>query len=157
MTINGVSTILAIASLTIQRVSLHLWLIIELSPAFLGKPWLCQHQDYILNPSVNGASTTFRLASWKIQELHGDIKLSSNCWTTFDAKMDATTSLQCAKNERQRSVNDFWHCILQKARVVRRHWRIIELSADFLVKNTSDKSVTMSHNECQRFLIMHLG
>jgi len=150
MSVNGASTIFGIASLKIQRVSLHPWLIIELSPAFLDKTWLWQHRDYVLNTSVNGVSTTFGLASWKIQGLRGNIELSSNCRPPFYPKMVATTSLLCPKNERQRSVNDFWHCILEKARVVRRHWPIIELSAAFLGKNTSNKIVTMSHNERQR-------
>jgi hypothetical protein len=150
MSVNGASTIFGIPSLKIQRVSLHPWLIIELSPAFLGKTWLCQHRDYVLNTNVNGGSTTFGLVSWKIQGLRGDIELSSNFRPPFYAKMVATTSPLCPKNEHQRSVNNFWHCILEKARVVRRHWPIIELSAAFLGKNTSDKIVTMSHNERQR-------
>jgi len=150
MSINGEPTIFGIASLKIQRVSLHPWLIIELSPAFLGKTWLCQHRDYVLNTSVNGASTTFGLASWKTQGLRGDIELSSNCRPPFYAQMVATTSPLCPEYERHRSVNDFWHCIVEKARVVRRHWSIIELSAAFLGKHTSDKIVPMSHNERQR-------
>jgi len=150
MSVNRASTIFGIASLKIQRVSLHPWLIIELSPAFLGKTWLCQHRDYVLNTSVKGASTNFGLSSWKIQGLCGNIELSSNCRPPFYAKMVATTSPLCPKNERQRSVNDCWHCILQKAMVVRRHWPVIELSAAFLGNNTSDKIVTMSHTERQR-------
>jgi len=150
MSVNRASTIFGIAALKIQRVPLYPWLIIELSPAFLGNTWLCQHRDYVLNTSVNGASTTFGLASWKIQGLRGNIELSSNCRPPFYAKMVATTSLLYPKNERPRSVNDFWHCILEKTRVVRRHWPIIELSAAFLGKNTSDNIITMSHNERQR-------
>jgi len=150
MSINGASTIFAIASLKIQRVSLHPWLIIELSPGFLSNTWLWQHWDYVLNTSVNGASTTFGLASSKIQELRSDIELSSNCRPPFYAKMVVTISLLCPKNERQWSVNDFWHCILQKARVVRWHWPIIELSAACLCKHTSDGIVTMCYNEYQQ-------
>jgi hypothetical protein len=150
MSVNGASKIFGIASLEILSVSLHRWLIIELSPAFLDKTWLCQHRDYVLNMSVNGASMTFGLESWKIQALRGDMELSSSCRPPFYAKMVATTSPPCPKNDRQRSVNDFWHCILEKARVVRRHWPIIELSAAFLGKNTSNKIVTMSYNERQR-------
>jgi hypothetical protein len=150
MSVNRASTIFGIASLKIQRVLLHPWLIIELMPAFLGNTWLCQHQDYVLNTSVKGASMTFGLASWKIQGLRGDIEVSSNCQPPFYAKMITTTSLLGPKNKRQQSINDFWHCILEKARVVQRHWPIIELSAAFLGKNTSDKIVTMSHNERQR-------
>jgi hypothetical protein len=150
MSVNGASMIFGIASLKIQRVSLHPWLIIELSPALVGKTWLCQHRDFVLNTSVNGASTTFGLASWKIQGLRGDIELLSNCRPPFYVKMVATTTPLCPKNECQRSVNNFWHCILEKARVVRQHWPIIELLAAFLGKNTSDKIVTMSHHERQQ-------
>jgi len=64
---------------------------------------------------------TFGLASWKMQGLRGDIKLSSNYQPPFYAKMIATTLLLCPKNERQQSVNDFWPCILEKARVVRQY------------------------------------
>jgi hypothetical protein len=150
MSINGAWTIFGIASLKIQSVSLHPWLIIELSPAFLVKTWLYQHRDYVLNTSVNGASTTFGLASWKIQGLRGDIELSSNCRPPFYTKMVTTTSPLCPNNERQQSVNDCWHCIMEKARLVRWHWPIIELSAAILGKNTSEKIVNMSHNERQR-------
>ena len=150
MSVNGASTIFGIASLNIQRVSLHSWLIIELSPAFLGKTWLYQHRDYVLNTSVHGASMTFGCASLKIQGLRGDLELSLNCQPPFYPKMVATTSPLCPKNECQRSVNDFRHCIMEKARDVRRHRPIIELSADILGKNTSNKIVTMSHTECQR-------
>ena len=71
--------------------------------------------------SVNGASTAFGLASSKMQGLLGDIELSSNYRPPVYAEMVATTSLLIPKNERQWSVNDFWPCILEEARVVRRH------------------------------------
>jgi len=149
MSDNRASTIFGIASLKIQRVSLHPWLIIELSPAFLSKTWLRQHWDYVLNMSVNRASTAFGLALWKMQGLRGDIELSSNYRLPFYAKVVATTLLLCPKNERHRSINDFGPCIMQKARVVRRHWLIIELSAAFLGKKASSKIVTLSQNERQ--------
>jgi len=150
MSVNGAATIFGIASLIIQRVSLHLWLIIELSPEFLGQTWLCQHRDCVLNTKFNGTSTTFGRASWKIQGLRADIQLSLNCRPPFYAKMVATISLLCPKNELQWSINDFWHCIMEMARVVQWHWPIIELSAAFLGKNCCVKIVTMSHNESQR-------
>jgi len=150
MSVNRASTIFGIGSLTIQRVSLHPWLIIELSPAFLGKTWLRQHWDYVLNMSVNGASKAFRLASWKMHGLRGDIELSSNYRPPFYTKMVATTLLLCPENERQRSINNFWPCILEKARVVRRHWHIIELSAAILGNNACSKIVTLSQNERQQ-------
>ena len=149
MSVNGASTLFGIASLKIQRVSLHYWLIIELSPAFLGKTWLQQLRDYYLNMSVNGASTAFGFASWKMQGVHGDIELSSNYRPPFYPKMVATTSLLCPKNERHQSVNDFWPCILEKARLVRQHWVIIKLSAAFLGRNASGRIVTLSQNERQ--------
>ena len=64
--------------------------------------------------------------------------------------MVATTSLLCPQHERPRSVNDFWPCIMEEARIVRRHWLIIELSAAFLGKNASSKILTLSQNERQR-------
>ena len=149
MSVNGASTNVGIASLKIQNVSLHPWLIIKLSPACQGKTWLWQHQHHVLNISVNGASTTFGLASWKIQGLCGDIELSSNYRPPFYPKMVAATSLLCPNNERHRSVNNFWPCILEKAWVVRRHWPLLDLEAAFLGKNASDKIVTMSYNERQ--------
>jgi len=150
MSVNGVSTIYGIASLKIPRVSLHPWLIIKLSPGFLNKIWLRRHCDYVLNMSVKGASTAVGLALWKMQGLHGDIELSSNYGLPFYAKMVATTSLLCPKNERQWSVNDFWPCILEQARVVRLHWLIIRLSAYCLGKNASSRIVTLSQNERHR-------
>jgi hypothetical protein len=56
-----------------------------------------------------------------MQGLSGDIELSSNDLPPFHAKFEATTLLLCSKNEHQHSVNDFWPCIMGKARVVRRH------------------------------------
>ena len=152
MTVNGASAIFGIASLKIGSVSLHPWFRIELSPAFLGKPWLWQHRDYVLNMSVNGTSTTFLLASWKIQGLRGDIELSSNYRPPFYAKMLATTSPLCPNNECRRSINNFCPCILEKARVVQRHWLMVELSAACLGKNSSGKIVTLSQTERQRSL-----
>jgi hypothetical protein len=45
---------------------------------------------------------TFGLASWGMQGLCGDIKLSSNYRPPFYAKIVVTTSLLCPKNECQR-------------------------------------------------------
>jgi hypothetical protein len=121
MSVNGVSTIFGIASFKMERISLQPWLIIELSPAYLGKTWLWQHWHYVLNMSINRASTTFGLASWRMQGLGGNIKLSSNYRPPSSAKMIAITSPLCSEHERQPSVNDFWPCILENTRVVRWH------------------------------------
>jgi hypothetical protein len=150
MSVNRASTIFRIASLKTQWLSLQRGLIIELLPAFLGTTLLWQHHDYVLKITVNEASTTFGLASSKIQGLHGDINPWSNYWPPLYAKMFATTSLLCPKNERQRSVNDFRPCILENATVVRRHWPTIELLASFLGKYAYNIIVTMSRNERQQ-------
>jgi hypothetical protein len=141
--------IFGIALMKILRVSLHSWLIIKLSLAFLGKTWLRKHWDYVLNVSINGASTTFGLASWSMQGLRGDIELSLNYWPPFYVIMVATTSLLCPKNERQWRINDFWPCIVEKTRVAWWDWPIIKLSAAYLGKDCSINIVTTSHNECQ--------
>jgi len=149
MSVSRASTIFGVSSLKIQTVWWHPWLIIELSVVVLGKTSLWQHRDYVLIMMVQGASTTFGHASWKMQVLRGDIELSSSYRPPFDAKMAPTTSLLCFKIERQRRVNDFWPCILERATVVRRHWLIIGLSAAILGENASSKIVTLSQNERQ--------
>jgi hypothetical protein len=149
MSVNGVPTIFVISTSKTQRVPLHSWLIIELSPAFLGKTWLWQHWDYVLNMSVNWAWTTFGLPWWKMQGLRGNIQLSLNYRPPFYPKMVPTTSQLCPKNECQRSVNDFWPQSLAKAWVVWRHWLLIDLSASVLGKNASVNLTTVSHNERQ--------
>jgi len=94
---------------------------IEHLPVFLGKTWLRQHRDYVLNMSVNAASNASSLASWKMQGLHGNIELSLDYRPPFYVKMVEKTSLLCPKNERQWSVNNFWPGILEMAWVMRRH------------------------------------
>jgi hypothetical protein len=68
---------------------------------------LQQHRYYVLEISVNRASTTLGLVSWNIPALCGDNRPQSDCWVPFWAKTVATTSLLCPKNERQWSVNNF--------------------------------------------------
>jgi hypothetical protein len=58
--------------------------------------------------------------------------------------MVATTSLLCPKNVRQRSVNNFWRCMMENPRAVRRHDATITLSAAFLGKNGCYYIATMS-------------
>jgi len=60
----------------------------------------------------------------------------------------------CHKNDRQRSVNDFRHSILEYHGAIRLLWCIIELSAAFLCNNAYDMIVTLSQNDCQRSLDM---
>jgi hypothetical protein len=71
--------------------------------------------------SISGASITFGLASWKMQGLHGNIKLTANYRPPFSPKMVATTFPVSPKDERQRHVIDFWPCIRENARVLRQH------------------------------------
>jgi hypothetical protein len=149
MSVTIASTIFFIAWFIIHRVSLHPWLIIELLPAFLGKTLFCQHRDNVLNTSVNGASMTFGLASWKLQGMRGDIELSSNCRPPVYPKMGVTTTLLCSNHGHQQSVKNFLHWILEKTRIERRHWPIIKVSAAVLGKTASVKMVTMFPNEPQ--------
>jgi len=58
--------------------------------------------------------------------------------------MAETTLLLSPKNERQRSVNDLWPCIMENPRALRRHDAISTLSAAFVGKNGCDYIATMS-------------
>jgi hypothetical protein len=78
---------------------------------------LRQHCFYLLKMSVNGTSMTFGHASWKINWLSGYIKPQSYYWPSFMVKSVARTWLICPHNECQRSVNNFWLCIIANARV----------------------------------------
>jgi len=103
-----------------------------------------QYFYYFLKMSVNRASTTFGLASWKMNELCGDVTPQSRYWPPFKAKPVATTSLLCPKNELRWSINDFWPCSMDNPRAVLRHWAIIWLSASFLGQNGCYDIATMS-------------
>ena len=117
------------------------------------------HRYYVIKMSVNGASTTFCLASRTIRGQCGDSKTQSKYQPSFLAKMLLTTSSLCPKNVRQRSVNDFWPCIMDNPRAVQRHEAIITLSAAFLGKNGCNYITTMSYKsasmERERLLAMH--
>ena len=95
---------------------------------------------------VNGVSTTFRHASWKIWWQCGDIDTKSNCRPSFYAKMLYTTSLPCPENGHQRSVNDLRPSILENQWALRPRWSIIVLSCSFLGKYAYDTIVTISQN-----------
>jgi hypothetical protein len=79
--------------------------------------------------SVNGGSTSFGHASWKINWLSGNIKPISYYRPSFLVKIVATTSLLCPNNEHQQTVNDFWLCITANASAALRHQAIIKPSA----------------------------
>lgn len=102
--------------------------------------------------SVNRPSTTWCHALWRMPGQRGDIKLWWNYQPLFNTKMTATASLLWLRNERQRSVNDICPCIIENGSVVWWYGPIIEQSANFLGKNATDKTGTMSQNECQRWI-----
>jgi len=77
-----------------------------------------EHRDYLLKLSVNRASTIFSLAFGIIQGLRNDIYRHCIYRPPFDAKMLERTSRLSPKIERQRSVNDFWSCIMHNRRAV---------------------------------------
>jgi len=124
---------------------IHIWTIACLSI----QQWLPQHRYYVLRMSVNWGSTTSGLGPSKMQGLCGDIKPLSNYRPPFSAKMVATTSSLCPRNEHQQSVNNFRRCILEYQGATRLLWSIIKLSAAILDNNAYDRIVTMSQNERQ--------
>jgi len=63
------------------------------------------------------------------------------------AKMIMTIMLQPPKSVHQWSVNDFWSCILDNPRAMECLYPIINLSAGFTGKNTSDDIASASHNQ----------
>jgi hypothetical protein len=83
--------------------------------------WWWQHFYYCLKMSVHRVSTTFGLALWKLHGLCGNVTPYLRYQPPFQAKTLATALQLCAKNERQRSVNDFWPCIMENPRGVQRH------------------------------------
>ena len=94
--------------------------------------------------NVNGVSTILGIASWKIQSAarwHWAIIALS---AAFLGKTRGDKIASMAKNERQRSVNDFWPCIIEIARAVRQRESRIALSATFVGKTCCDNIASMS-------------
>jgi len=58
--------------------------------------------------------------------------------------MVLATLLLRPENERRKSVNDFWPCILEIAGAVRQRYAIILLSAAVLGKTSGNNIATMS-------------
>jgi hypothetical protein len=106
--------------------------------------WWRQHFHYVLKMSFHRASTTFRLASWKMHVLYGDVTPWSHYRPPFWAETLVTISLLYPKYVRQRRVNDLWPCIMDNPRAVGLHEVIMTLSAAFLGNNSCDYITTMS-------------
>jgi hypothetical protein len=117
--------------------------IIALLAAFRGKNSGKNSCYYDLKMSINGASMTFGLVSCTILGLCSNMKPESHYWLPFKAKTIATTSLLRHKNDRQRSVKDFWQCISDNPKAVRQYQHIIELCAVFLGKNRFADIITV--------------
>jgi hypothetical protein len=112
--------------------------------------WLLrQHRYYVPMVSINRASTSFGLATWRIQWLCSNINPKLNNRPPFNAKMLSMTSSLCSKDGRQRSDHDFRPCIFETHGPVRLHWSLIELSASVLGQIAQDQIITMSQNERQ--------
>jgi len=75
--------------------------------------------------NVNWASMIIGLASLIIQGLCNSITSWSKYWLPFYAKMVAIQLLLCFKRKRQRSINDFWSCMLDHPSAMQRDWHII--------------------------------
>jgi len=65
----------------------------------------------------------------------------SFCWWIL-----VTITLPPPRNERQRSVNDFWSWILDNLRALERRYPIINFSAACTGKNASDDIASVSYN-----------
>jgi len=83
-----------------------------------GQKYHRQHLYYLLKMSINGASTILVFASWIIKQLCDNIELYLKFWLHIWEKIAATISLRPPENEHQRSVNDFWFCIMDTQRAV---------------------------------------
>jgi len=62
--------------------------------------------------SVNGASTILGHVSWVIWEAIGCIFSYTKYWLPLEAREKVKSSLAYNENERPRSVNNLWSCIL---------------------------------------------
>jgi len=112
--------------------------------------WLWEHRYYVLKMSINGASTTFGPASWKIQWYCGDIYPESHYRPPFQAKMILLTSSPWPKHDHQWSINGVGPCILDNQGAVQPQLSIIILLAACLGKNTSNIILTMFYNDRQQ-------
>jgi hypothetical protein len=108
---------------------------------------LQKHCYNVLKICVNGASTTFSLASLKMLRLCGVIHPPLNYRSPLQTNRCLTASSLCPKIECQQSVNDFRHWILECLPAMRLHWFTIERLAAFLGKNTYHKIISISENE----------
>jgi hypothetical protein len=63
----------------------------------------------------------FGLIFWAINGLHCHINQKKSNWPAFDVKRRATCSLPYARNHPQRSITNFWSCILDNQKAVRQH------------------------------------
>jgi hypothetical protein len=80
----------------------------------------------------------------KSRGLGDDIYPKWHYRTPFKAKLVATTLILSPKNVRQRSVNNFWPCIIENSRAVQQGESIIALSATILGKTCCDNIASMS-------------
>src|SRR5713226_2907198 len=88
--------------------------------------------------SVHGASTIFGHASWEITPPIGCIQSQRNFWPPLLTKQTAIPSLPHHENEHQRSVNDFWSCVLGNHTSDRLYSVINEFLAAFIGKTDSN-------------------
>ena len=77
--------------------------------------WVYKGCFDVINVSVNRVSTIFSLIHWAIDGLHCHILRKWQYWSVFLRKRQMTCSLAHPKNECQRSINDFWHCVMKHA------------------------------------------
>jgi len=94
--------------------------------------------------SINGASTIYSLTHLAITRLHSHISPRRKYWPSRLVQWQATRSLPDHRNQHQRSVNDFWSCILHNQWAVQQHLVIIGILAAFMGKNSPDNIASTS-------------
>jgi len=111
--------------------------------------------------NVNGTSTILDHVCLVIENWFGRGYTESKYWLPFLAKIIATCSLSHFENEHQRSVNDFWSCILGNQNADRLQTVITELLAAIIGTTDCDTlpapSWKWASTQYQRLLVVYLA
>ena len=110
---------------------------------------------------VNRVSTILNLTHSAINGLHCPMLSKRMYRSTLLRKKQMTRSLPHPKNDRQRSVNDFWHCVMTYpvgcAVTVHHNLTIGRLSIEQWWRQHFYYVLKWASTERQRFLALHLG
>jgi len=160
MNVNGVSTISGHVTLVMENILVVL--IQNRSIGLIYSQTLLQHAAYLcLKMSVNGASMISGYASWVIRMPIGCRQSYRNYWPPLNVNQIVIPFLPHLGNERQRSMNDCWLCILANLGGDRLQSVINEVVATFIGKRESQMLAAASSKsastERQWSLAFHHG